>query len=24
VANLVSQSPEDGQTNLSAYLNREY
>ncbi|MEU4618957.1 translation initiation factor 2 [Actinoplanes sp. NPDC023801] len=24
VANLVSRSPEDGQTNLSAYLNREF
>jgi hypothetical protein len=24
VANLISQAPEDGQTNLSAYLNREY
>ncbi|GIE27614.1 hypothetical protein Ait01nite_006590 [Actinoplanes italicus] len=24
VANLVSQGPDDGQTNLSAYLNREY
>jgi hypothetical protein len=24
VANLISQGPDEGQTNLSAYLNREY